>query len=88
MEKKELIFRGVDAENPYSWTKLQKYGKIAYIDSNSEGVTGKENPSSIVNNMIYKNIMESIDLYADMDELVLEKYCAVILPAMSNPPRT
>lgn len=80
--KEKVIFRGVDGNNPYPWNVLQKYGKIGYIDSGNDGLKSKEMAAGIVNNLMYKNIMEYVDLYVDMDEIVLEKYSAIILPAM------
>ena len=77
-----LIFKGVDGNNPYSWEGLQQYGKIAYIDSNGIKKTGKQVNMSCTTNIFYKQIMEYVDLYDDMTDISLEKYCAVILPAM------
>ena len=82
MEKEKLVFRGVNSKNPYSWEGLQTHGKIAYIDSGYDGIKSKEAAAWVVNNMMYKNIMEYVDLYIDMDTITLEKYSAVILPAM------
>lgn len=80
--EKELIFRGVNPENPFPWTKLNTFGKIGYIDSYNDGVKSEASYKGLVNHMMYKNIMEYVDLYVDMDTISLEKYSAIVLPAM------
>ena len=82
MKTTNMIFRGVKADNPFPYTELQKYGKIAYLSSHYDGVMDKEKAKGIVNNILYKNIMEFVDLYEDMEQIRLEDYCAIIIPAM------
>lgn len=77
-----LVFRGVNPENPYPWKKLNELGKIAYIDSYNDGVASEASYKGLVNHRLYRSIMEYVDLYEDMDDICLEKYSAVILPAM------
>lgn len=77
-----MIFKGIDAKNPFAYNNLQKYGKIAYLDSHYNGFTDKEAAKGMVKNALYKNIMEYIDIYEDMEGTRLEDYSAVILPAM------
>ena len=76
------IFKGINAKDPFAYSELLNYGKIAYLDSHYNGFTPKETSQGIVNDPLYKNIMEYVDIYEDMEKICLEEYCAVILPAM------
>ncbi len=66
---------------PFAYSGLQQYGKIAYVDSWNDGVSEGKFVREIVECLLYRNILEYVDIYEDMENIRLEDYCAVILPA-------
>lgn len=79
--EKQMIFKGLDAKEPFSYKGLLKYGKIAYLDPWNDKVSNRRDIRGIVDHFLYQDIMEYVDLYEDMERIVLEDYCAIILPA-------
>ncbi|MBQ9991195.1 MAG: hypothetical protein IJP31_09705 [Lachnospiraceae bacterium] len=80
--RKEMSFKGVNAEKPFAWEKLNEYGKIAYIGSWKDGFSDRRAYREIVDHPLYRHVMEFVDLYEEMDTIILEKYSAVVIPAM------
>lgn len=80
--EKLMMFKGVSADKPFAYGELNKYGKIAYIDSWNDGISERRAVREIVDQPLYRHIMEYVDIYEDMEAIELEKYCAIVLPAM------
>lgn len=58
----------------YRYDELQKFGKIAYIDS------GTLTMNSVGNHFLYKQILEHIDIYSALERVNLCDFCAIVLP--------
>lgn len=80
--EKRMTFKGVNAKKPFAWEELNQFGKIAYIGSWNDGFSDRRAYREIVDHPLYRHIMEFVDLYQDMDKIILEKYCGVVIPGM------
>lgn len=76
-----LKFRGVDAHKPFSHETLLSYGKVAYLDCWNEKLDDVREAGEITEHFLYQDILEYIDVYDELDRIVLEDYAAVIIPA-------
>ncbi|MCX2717908.1 hypothetical protein OQH61_09205 [Helicobacter sp. MIT 21-1697] len=64
----------INLENLYQYKDLEAFGKIAYID------TGTLSMNSVGGHFLYKHILQYINLYEEFESIVLEDFCAVVLP--------
>lgn len=76
-----MMFKGVKADDPFAYSSLQKYGRIAYVDSWNDGTGKRGEERGIADHFLYQNIFIYVDIYEDMEKIQLEDYSAVVLPA-------